>query len=101
MAVTDKKSLLDRVTAIIGDDKNDEAISLMEDLTDTFDDYDEKVRDQTDWKTKYEENDKNWRDKYVSRFKVGVVPDEDEDDKDEPAQITRFEDLFTEVKKEK
>lgn len=57
------------ITARVGEDTSDEAISFMEDVTDTLNDYESKLAgDGTDWKTKYEENDKQWREKYIARF---------------------------------
>ena len=96
MAVVSKESLIERITAIIGEDKNDDMITLVEDVTDTFDDFDNKTKDETNWKQKYEENDKNWRDKYISRFKQGVIPEENSklEDDDKPAPKT-FEELFS------
>ena len=76
MAVVSKEDLLNRITAFIGEDKNDEMITLVEDVTDTFDDFDNKTKDATNWKQKYEENDKNWREKYINRFKQGMIPEE-------------------------
>ena len=96
MAVVSKESLIERITAIIGEDKNDDMITLVEDVTDTFDDFDNKTKDETNWKQKYEENDKNWRDKYISRFKQGVIPEESPklEDDDKPVPKT-FEELFS------
>lgn len=96
MAIINKQDLLDRLTAAVGEDKNDDVIALVEDLSDTIDDYESKVKDQTDWKSKYEENDKAWRNKYITRFKAGVVDDEeDEPDEEERPRPKTFEELFT------
>ena len=95
MAVVSKEDLLNRITAFIGEDKNDDMITLVEDVTDTFDDFDNKTKDATNWKQKYEENDKNWREKYISRFKQGVIPEEQPvEDDDRPSPKT-FEELFS------
>lgn len=48
------------------DDTSDEAISALEDIADTMGDI--RARIGEDWKTKYEKNDKSWRDKYTARF---------------------------------
>lgn len=96
MAIVSREDLINRFTAFIGEDKNDEIISLVEDVTDTFADFENKTKDATNWKEKYEQNDKSWREKYINRFKQGVIPEEvyDPDDDDKPAPKT-FEELFS------
>lgn len=69
MAIKTKDEIMASIRARIGDDQSDEAISLIEDISDTYDDMQSKANgDGTDWKTKYEENDANWRQKYRVRF---------------------------------
>lgn len=94
MAIVSKEDLLSRLTAIIGEDQNDDAIMLVEDMTDTFNDFDSKTKDETKWKQKYEENDKAWRQKYIDRFNKGVV-EEEEEPEEERESPKRFEDLFS------
>lgn len=95
MAVLSKEDFLSRIKERIGDDNSDEAIAFMEDMSDTYEDMDNKITDSTDWKKKYEENDKSWRDKYKERF-TSHNEDEDEDlsgNDDTPSPKT-FDDLF-------
>lgn len=105
--VKTKEDILKAIKDRIGEDTSDETIALLEDITDTLNDYDTKTKDNTDWKTKYEDNDKAWRQKYRDRFFNGDVKDEIEketkkkeaeqdieDDKDEVQEKTSFEDLF-------
>ena len=94
MAIVSKEDLLSRLTAIIGEDQNDDAIMLVEDMTDTFNDFDAKTKDETKWKQKYEDNDKAWRQKYIDRFNKGVV-EEEEEPEEERESPKRFEDLFS------
>ena len=94
MSVVTRDEIIERIVSRMDEDnKTDEDIKLIEDLTDTFDDYEKRT--QTDWKTKFEENDKMWRDKYVSRFmnKEVEVNDNQYTDSDE---VLRYEDLFKE-----
>lgn len=103
MAIKTKEEILEAVKGKIGEDTSDETIALLEDISDTLNDYDTKTKDSTEWKTKYEENDKAWREKYTNRFfnnegddggdKGGKVPDELLDD-----TPTTYESLFEEVK---
>ena len=93
MAVRTRDELITAVNTIIGETPNDNGLSLLEDISDTFASYDDKE----DWKTKYEENDAEWRKRYKERFegKKVVVEENEDDDKKEK---TKFEELFEEVK---
>ena len=98
MAVRTKDELLEIIKGRIGDDSSDETISFLEDITDTLSDYEEKATnsDTEDWKTKYEENDKMWREKYRERFfSKTVEKDEDFEDEDEIKSLS-YDDLFEE-----
>lgn len=73
MSVLSKADLLDKIKTRLGDDSSDDALALIEDVTDTFGDLETKAKgDGTDWKAKYEENDKAWRERYKSRFFDGA-----------------------------
>ena len=96
MAILSKDDFLARIKERIGEDSSDEAIAFIEDMTDTFDDLSTKASDNTDWKTKYEENDAKWRAKYTERF---MKPSDDETDPLVPAEVRdtspkTFEELF-------
>lgn len=77
MSVLTREDYLSRIKGRLGEELADEDISLLEDMTDTYDDLSSKVTDNTDWKAKYEELDKSWRQKYVDRFNGKVESDED------------------------
>lgn len=104
MAVRTKDEILNALKAKFAEDSSDEVLAIIEDVTDTFDDFDSKTKDSTDWKTKYEENDKSWRDKYKARFfDSGDNRHEEHDDPDdneldnqghEDNSPKTFEDLF-------
>lgn len=68
MAVRSRDELLSAFRDIAGESADDKAIGFIEDLTDTMSDFDSRLADSTDWKTKYEENDASWRKKYTDRF---------------------------------
>lgn len=98
MAVRTKEELLNDIKGIIGNSTDDTSIILLEDISDTFDDL--ESRSTEDWKTKYEENDAEWRRKYTDRF-FSAEPDDDTPDPDpadpgEDHTPMNFEDLFTE-----
>lgn len=97
MAVRTRQELLDSVREIIGDSTDDNVLSVLEDLTDTIDDY-ESRSDVEDWKTKYEQNDAEWRNRYKERFFSSEVDTQEEVsdiDEEEEEQITSYEDLFS------
>lgn len=105
MAVVTKDELLLKLKAKFGEDADDETLSIIEDVSDTFDDYETKTKDNTEWKTKYNELDSEWRKKYRDRFysaaddahdddKMGQF--EDQTDGDSDTVITTFDDLFKE-----
>lgn len=98
MAVRTKDELLEIIKGRIGDDTSDETISFIEDITDTLSDYEEKATnsDTEDWKTKYEENDKMWREKYRERFFSKEVEKEDEDFEEDEVKSLSYDDLFEE-----
>lgn len=66
--VKSKEEIIAAITAKIGTDPSDDTVSIIEDVTDTLTDYETKLSDPTDWKAKYEQNDAEWRQKYVERF---------------------------------
>lgn len=100
MAVRTIEEIMQSIRDRFTDDTSDETLGMIEDINDTLNDYQTKTSDSTDWKSKYEENDKQWREKYKARFfnpKSDEEPDTNTatDDEDEPAVLT-FENLFKE-----
>ena len=91
MAKLSKDELIEKVKKYVGDRTDDETIEIIEDITDSID-----TSDADDWKRKYEENDKMWRDKYVSRFfdkkeeDLENTPEHEEEEK----EYNSYEDLF-------
>lgn len=93
MAVKTREEILESLRGRFGEEPTDEDIAMLEDITDTFKDFEEKTSDATNWKNKYEENDKAWKKKYSDRFFSNdndVYPDEPED-----KPMKTFDDLFT------
>lgn len=94
MAKLSKDELLEKVRTYVGDRTDDETLEIIEDISDSFD-----SSDADEWKQKYIENDKMWRDKYISRF---FEKNEDEiedptDEKDDEVKVyITFDDLFEE-----
>ena len=96
MSVVTREDLFTRIKERIGDDTSDEAIRLVEDFSDTFDSM--SNAENEDWHTKYEENDRQWRERYISRFENPIegnstetahIPEEETEEK----EVT-IDDLF-------
>lgn len=96
MAVRSREELTSNLSALIGDTTSDGAIAIFEDIADTFADLEGRANgDGKDWKAEAERIDREWREKYVNRFKSGgVETDPDIDPKPEPEKALTFENLF-------
>ena len=99
MAIKTKDELIQSLNAVLGDNASDEALALMEDVSDTLDD--NKAKGAVDWEQKYRENDAAWRTRYRDRF-MNNVDNNDQPDVDpiiNPATAERltYENLFKEA----
>ncbi len=92
--VKTKEEILEQIKARLGEDTSDEALSFIEDITDTLTDYETRTNDTTDWKQKYEDNDKQWRERYKERFFSGETVEEEEEEQAETEPPLSFDDLF-------
>lgn len=107
MAVLGRDDFLSKIKGRLGEELSDEDIAFMEDMTDTYDNFDSRIKENGDWKAKYEENDKAWREKYIERF-TGATDsgtdfvenpsgaDTDEAEETEYIGMLSYEDLFKE-----
>lgn len=101
MAIRTIDEILESVRTRVGDSTEDADIEFIEDVSDTLNDLSSKASGQEDWKAKYEENDKTWREKYKERFFSSVENEKDEleDNKDIEMKDDKpktFADLFKE-----
>ena len=97
MAVRTRDEILNAIRARIGDDTSDEAIALVEDVTDTMVDMENRANgDGENWREKYEENDRQWREKYRDRFFNKTDDKDDDKDDDEKKKPMSFDELFKE-----
>lgn len=103
MAIRSKTEIMDVIKSYLGEDLTDEAITFLEDLSDTVDDYERRLADVTDWEGKYNELDESWRKRYKERFFEGGTDEdgsfiEDVNDLEEQDEApATFEELFEEV----
>lgn len=95
MSVKSKDEILVSIRDRFADDNSDEVLSFLEDVTDTFNDLESKVKDNTDWKAKAEQIDSEWREKYKARFFSGTEDDNEPEIVDE-IKTYNYEDLFRE-----
>lgn len=95
MAVKTREDILTAIKAKLGEQTDDDTIALLEDVTDTFTDLEEKAKgDGTDWKKKYEETDEAWRKKYTERFYSAEPKADEPKPSQETEEIKNFSDLF-------
>ena len=101
--IKSKEELIEEIRAVVGDDTSDNVIALIENVSDTMTEL--ETSDGEEWKQKFEENDKKWREKYISRFTEGTTepttePTEPttEPTADDEEKEKTFEDLFEEEK---
>lgn len=100
MAVLDRDKFFERIRERLGEDDSEEALSYLEDMTDTWDDLEARARGegQEDWEEKYNNLDAEWRKRYRDRFfntPEGAKEDQEEDVKDD-GKVRSFETLFEE-----
>ena len=105
MAILTREQLLANIRNLIGEDTSDNALKLIEDVSDTVNDYENKAKDKTDWEKRYKENDEEWRKRYKERFFNAPVkeddsktPSDDEDDDNKNKNLT-YDNLFKEETK--
>ena len=82
MAVLTREEFLAHIQKLSGDDASDEMLTCIADMTETYDslynnDADKYKAEADDWKTKYEDNDKQWRAKYKNAFFGAPAKEED------------------------
>lgn len=76
MAVIENRDMfVERIRARLGEDTSDEAISFLEDMSDTYDHLNSMAGDGEGWRSRYEENDRAWRERYTQRFSGIVTPE--------------------------
>lgn len=93
MAVRTTQEIIDALKESFGESPDDKQLAMLEDVSDTFSDLNEKCSE--DWKTKYEENDKAWRKRYTDRFSGNDDSEQDQiRDDTEPTKPLTYESLF-------
>ena len=97
MAIRKINEIMESLKAKFGEDSDDTTLSLLEDVTDTLNDYDNRTKDSTNWEQKYNQLDADWRQKYRDRFYSSEPnPEEPDPFNPEPKKTLSFEELFKE-----
>lgn len=103
--VKSKEEIVEEIRNLVEDDTNDNVISLIENVSDTITDL--QTNSDEGWKQKFEDNDKMWREKYISRFSDGTTeprlkpPTEPLEPTEPTAEEEKtFEELFEDVKED-
>ena len=107
MAVLSRDEYFARLNERLGTDSSDESIAFLEDMTDTYNDMENRAKgDGIDWEQRCHDLDETWKKRYRNRFftggdrgipnEVGSVSESEVYDPDE----VKVEDLF-EIKEEK
>lgn len=104
MAKLTKQELIDKVNGMFGEDATDEQLSLLEDISDSFEtSNNEELENTRNALTKAQTDLKEFRQKYRERFLGGVdnepsnkdKQDEKMEDKENKEEKLSYNDLFT------
>lgn len=100
MAVRTKDELMTALREVIGEDTSDEALTLVEDVSDTLDNVAAGISED-EVNRRVAEIEETWRKKYRDRFFASNNEDgeiRDEEEEDEREEKTTYESLFKEEK---
>lgn len=98
MAIKTREELLNSIKDIVGESTEDNVLSIIEDIQDTFTDYENRASNNINWEQKYKDNDAEWRRKYKDRFYSGKSDEEFEDDDTYVEKKLTYDNLFKEEK---
>lgn len=92
MAIRTRDEIMSQLQSFIGEETSDEALSFIQDVSDTLGNDDSATR-IAQLETQLQEQDMEWRKKYRDAFFNGR-PDESLEDEPDHNTPKRFEDLF-------
>ena len=104
MAVLSREDFFSHLHETLGDSTTEESMQFLEDMTDTYNDLEQKANGTgIDWEKKYHELNEAWKEKYKRRFFSSgghsAIPDdsknEENDDVVNRAKTITIKDLFT------
>ena len=68
MAILTQEQFMESLRAQVGDDTSDEALAFIQNMSDTYNNLSNQVKESGNWEQKYRENDTEWRRKYKDAF---------------------------------
>lgn len=105
-----REDFMNAISAIVGERTDDEALSFVENMTDTYDSFGDSEKDKTiaELQNRLEETEQSWRKKYRDRFYGGTdeeenpsnQPNEEDKDKMIEAEEITIDDLFDEERED-
>lgn len=101
MAVLSRDEYFAKLQERLAEDTTDEGIAFLEDMTDTYNDMEKRVKgDGVDWEKKYKELDDSWKKRYRHRFFSGgdkemPAEEKEKEETDTVDEDITVEDLFT------
>lgn len=102
--IRSKEEIMELIKGRIGEDTSDEALTFVQDISETLDDYEKRTASYNELKQRYDENDKAWREKYKEAFFSGAkgsaedYQDSSEHSLSESRKKYTYENLFKEEK---
>ena len=100
--ILSKEQYNEKLKALVGENPTDEQLTLLEDMTDTYNDLESRSSSDGNeaWQKKYDELDASWRKRYTDRFFNGGTDQEQEQsgsgDHSDGSEDVQIEDLFIE-----
>lgn len=96
MAIRSREDLMASLNSFIGENSSDDALALLDDVSDTYDDLHRRATD-VDWEAKYNELDNEWRNRYKERFNEPYNDDNDNNENNiiDNTKALKFENLFS------
>lgn len=100
--ILSKEQYTEKLKALVGENPTDEQLTLLEDMTDTYNDLESRSSSDGNeaWQKKYDELDASWRKRYRDRFFNGGTDQEQEQDgsgdHSDGSEDVQIEDLFIE-----
>lgn len=101
MAILSRDEFFARLHDRIGSDSSDESIAFLEDMSDTYNELENRANNNgEDWEKKYHELDETWKKRYTHRFFSGdsrnIPTDALSDEPEYNAESVTFDSIFTE-----
>lgn len=73
MAVLGRDDFFKSLSGIIGDDTSEKSVTFIEDMTDTYNDFEKRIKtsNSAEFEKRFNDMNEAWRKRYMSRFLSG------------------------------